>query len=136
MDDVSEVPPKNPVAHLVWVERAASGVELLAVIIIVLAILLATLRALGRIVRHDAAPSTYTLYRHKVGRALLLGLEVLVAADIIRTVLLEPTAERVLVLGLLVCIRILLSWSLSLEIERRWPWQPAPEGERKSEASS
>jgi hypothetical protein len=56
---------------------------------------------------------------------LLLGLEVLVAADIIRTVVLEPTLRNVLVLGLLVLIRTFLSWSLVLEIEERWPWQPA-----------
>jgi uncharacterized membrane protein len=54
---------------------------------------------------------------------LLLGLEILVAADIIRTVVLQPTASNVVVLGLLVLIRTFLSWSLVLEIEDRWPWQ-------------
>ncbi len=75
----------------------------------------------------SSAPSgqaTYTDFRHRVGRALLLGLEILVAADIIRTVVLEPTVANVLVLGLLVLIRTFLSWSLVLEIEGRWPWQP------------
>jgi uncharacterized membrane protein len=52
-----------------------------------------------------------------------LGLEILVAADIIRTVVLEPTLTNVLVLGLLVLIRTFLSWALILEIEGRWPWQ-------------
>jgi len=66
--------------------------------------------------------TTYTDFRHRVGRALLLGLEILVAADIIRTVVLEPTLANVLVLGLLVLIRTFLSWSLVLEIEERWPW--------------
>jgi len=51
-------------------------------------------------------------------------LEILVAADIIRTVVLQPTASNVIVLGLLVLIRTFLSWSLVLEIEERWPWQP------------
>ena len=67
---------------------------------------------------------------HRVGRALLLGLEILVAADIIRTVVLEPTLANVLVLGLLVLIRTFLNWSLVLEIEERWPWQ-ASQGRTK-----
>ena len=58
---------------------------------------------------------------------MLLGLEILVAADIIRTVVLEPTLSNVVVLGLLVLIRTFLSWALVLEIEERWPWQPRRE---------
>ena len=57
-------------------------------------------------------------------QALLLGLEVLVAADIIHTVALEATLESVFVLGLLVLIRTFLSWALVVEMEGRWPWQP------------
>ncbi|MGD9148307.1 MAG: DUF1622 domain-containing protein [Anaerolineae bacterium] len=66
------------------------------------------------------------LYRQlkvRLGRALLLGLEILVAADIIRTVALEATLQSVAVLGLLVLIRTFLSWALVVEIEGRWPWQ-------------
>ena len=74
--------------------------------------------------------TTYTDFRHRVGRALMLGLEILVAADIIRTVVLDPTLSNVLVLGLLVLIRTFLSWSLVLEIEERWPWQ-ASQGRTK-----
>jgi hypothetical protein len=54
-----------------------------------------------------------------------LGLEILVAADVIRTVALDPTLQNVLILGLLVLIRTFLGWSLVVEIEERWPWQPA-----------
>ena len=73
-------------------------------------------------------PAAYTTYRVRLGRALALGLEVLVAADVIRTVALEPTIANVVVLGLLVLIRTFLTWSLVVEIEGRWPWQqPAPE---------
>jgi len=61
-----------------------------------------------------------------VGKALLLGLEILVAADIIRTVALEATLNSVIVLGLLVLIRTFLSWALVVEIEGRWPWQLPP----------
>jgi uncharacterized membrane protein len=68
----------------------------------------------------------YTRFRIQLGRALLLGLEVLVAADIIRTVALEPSIGNVVILGLLVLIRTFLSWSLVVEIEDRWPWQQRP----------
>jgi uncharacterized membrane protein len=104
---------------LSWVEYAATGVELLAVAIIVVAILSATLSYLSKIAARHADKLTYDSYRYRVGRALLLGLEILVAADIIRTVVLEPTLTNVLVLGLLVLIRTFLSWALILEIEGR-----------------
>ena len=92
-------------------------------VIIVLVIVIATLSYLAKIVARQADRTTYNDFRHSVGRALLLGLEILVAADIIRTVVLELTLANVLVLGLLVVIRTFLSWSLVLEIEERWPWQ-------------
>jgi uncharacterized membrane protein len=108
-----------------WVAAAATGIELLAVAIIVAVILAATAVYLYRILAHQADGITYSSYRHQVARALLLGLEILVAADIIRTVVLQPTLDNVIVLGLLVLIRTFLSWSLVLEIEERWPWQAA-----------
>ena len=73
-------------------------------------------------------PGTYRESRHRVARALLLGLEILVAADSIRTVALEPTLGNVLILGLLIVIRTFLSWGLVVEIEERWPWQPRRAG--------
>lgn len=65
----------------------------------------------------------YRLYRQRLGQAILLGLELLVAADIVRSVAVEPTFASVGVLGIIVLIRTFLSWSLQLEIEGRWPWQ-------------
>jgi uncharacterized membrane protein len=112
---------------LYWVAYAATGIELLAVAVIVLAIVFATAAYAVKILARQADQTTYTDFRHRVGRALLLGLEILVAADIIRTVVLEPTLSNVLVLGLLVLIRTFLSWALVLEIEERWPWQPRRE---------
>jgi uncharacterized membrane protein len=119
---------------LQWVEYAATGVELLAVAIIVVVIVFATLAYVTRIATRQADKGTYNEFRHKVARALLLGLEILVAADIIRTVVLEPTLPNVLVLGLLVLIRTFLSWSLVLEIEERWPWQSRSMTEERSAA--
>src|SRR5262245_3542087 len=113
---------------LSWVQYAATAIEILAVAIIVLVILFATISYSLKIMVRQADTTTYTDFRHRVGRALLLGLEILVAADIIRTVVLEPTLNNVIVLGLLVLIRTFLSWSLVLEIEERWPWQPSRGG--------
>ena len=65
----------------------------------------------------------YESYRRFLGRSILLGLELLVAADIIRTVAITPTLDSVLVLAGIVLIRTFLSFSLEVEITGRWPWQ-------------
>jgi uncharacterized membrane protein len=74
-------------------------------------------------VRRAPGLSGYEQYKVRLGRALLLGLEILVAADIVRTVALEPSLTNVGILALLVLIRTFLSWSLVVEIEHRWPWR-------------
>ncbi len=66
-------------------------------------------------------------FRRTLGRSILTGLELLVAADIIRTVAVDPTMESVLVLGLIVIIRTFLSFSLEVEIDGKWPWQKGAE---------
>ena len=68
-------------------------------------------------------PDAYERDKTRLGKALLLGLELLVAADIIRTVALEPTLQNVMVLAVLVVVRTFLSWSLVVEIEAHWPWK-------------
>jgi uncharacterized membrane protein len=68
-------------------------------------------------------PDPYRAYKEHVTKALLLGLEFLVAADIIRTVAIETTLTNVAVLGALVVVRTVLSWSLVVEMDGRWPWQ-------------
>ena len=112
-----------------WVEYSATGIELLAVVIIVVVILTGTAVYIFRILTQQADVNTYRNYRHQVARALLLGLEILVAADVIRTIALEPTLQNALILGLLVLIRTFLGWSLVIEIEERWPWKPGVETE-------
>ena len=69
----------------------------------------------------------YTAFRQTIGRVILLGLELLVGGDIIRTVAVAPTLQNVAVLGGIVVIRTFLSMSLELELEGRWPWQRATE---------
>jgi uncharacterized membrane protein len=77
-----------------------------------------------RLVRRDTG--VYEEYRRLLGRSILLGLEFLVAADIIRTVAIEPTFYNVGVLAIIVIIRTFLSFALGLEITGRWPWQKPP----------
>ena len=80
-------------------------------------------RGTVRFLLKQGEPGDYESYKHQLGRSLLLGLEFLVAADVIRTVALESTLSNVAVLGLLVLVRTFLSWTLTVEIEGRWPWQ-------------
>jgi uncharacterized membrane protein len=102
------------------IEFVSLLIEVLAVVIIVVSIVFAS----SVYIRRRRTLDTYTAYRVRLGRALGLGLTVLVAADVIRTVALQPTIGNVVVLGLLVLVRTFLSWSLVVEIEGRWPWQP------------
>ena len=103
-----------------WVEFAASFIEALAVVIMLGLILFGTAKWL-----FSGAHITegYQHYRVILGKSLLVGLELLVAADIISTVALEQTLPAIGALALLVLVRTFLGWSVSLEIESRWPWQ-------------
>jgi uncharacterized membrane protein len=105
------------------IEYAALAIEVFAVVIIVIAIVHGTVSYLIRV--NQQAGDAYQKLKAQLGKALLLGLEFLVAADIIRTVALEPSLQNVVILGLLVVIRTFLSWSLVVEIEGHWPWRGA-----------
>ena len=114
------------IEHVVFelIEIAALTIEVLAVAIILIAVLAGMMRYLGSMSRDRALINEgFANYRLVLGRALLLGLEILVAADIVKTVVLDPSVESVGVLGLLVLIRVFLGWSLIVEMEGRWPWQ-------------
>jgi uncharacterized membrane protein len=102
-----------------WIRAVGGVIEVFGVLVIVLGIAWATVPFLhGR----DVEPR-YERYKIRIGRSLLLGLEVLVAADIVKTIALELTFVSLGVLAGLVLIRTFLSWTLVLEIESRWPWQ-------------
>ncbi|ALO68165.1 DUF1622 domain-containing protein [Arthrobacter alpinus] len=115
--------------HLIdSVGRAVDAVGVAAVII---GTLLAALFAASRLIRRES--DVYRQFRRFLGRSILLGLELLVAADIIRTVAVTPSMESVAVLAAIVLIRTFLSWSLELEITGRWPWQKQQEGASQEE---
>jgi uncharacterized membrane protein len=105
------------------IEVVSVAVELLAIGIIVVGIVVGTLRYWRRSLRRPPDPDAYGAYKTRIARSLLLGLEILVAADIIRTVALDATLQSVAALGLLVLVRTFLSWALVVEAEGRWPWQ-------------
>jgi uncharacterized membrane protein len=98
-----------------------TGVDGVGVFIVVSGALVATARL--AVCRAHSTGNYYLSYRQDVGRAILLGLEFLIAGDIIRTVVVAPTMQNVVVLGLIVLIRTFLSLSLQLEIEGRLPWR-------------
>lgn len=98
------------------------AIEAAGVSVIVIGIVIA---AIG-VLRHYGQPGVYQQLRSTLGRAILLGLELLVAADIINTVAIDPTLESLAVLAGVVLIRTFLSLSLEVEIEGRWPWQERP----------
>jgi len=111
-----------------WIALASTLIELLGVAIVVVGVGLATFgflrEMLHRSNRTVARGNVLSeVMRAQVGRTLLIGLEILVAADIIQTVALDPTLEHIATLGLLVLVRTFLSWSIILELEGRWPWQ-------------
>lgn len=103
------------------ITRAGEVIDLVGVIAIVVGVLYAMLDAAVRGIRRTGP--VYERFRRVLGRGILVGLELLVAADIIRTVAVTPTLESVGVLGIIVLIRTFLSWSLAVEITGRWPWQ-------------
>jgi uncharacterized membrane protein len=112
-------------------EDVARGVEVLGIATLVLGLAVAIVRAARVLLRGQGAEPAYRLVRAVFGRSILLGLEFLVAADIIRTVAVQPSLENVGVLGLIVLIRTFLSFSLEAEIDGSWPrrrppGQPAP----------
>ncbi len=103
------------------VEAVGKTIDASGVAIMVVGALAASVIALQR--ARAKVPDVYRHYRQQLGRSILLGLELLVAADIIRTVAVTPTLTSVAVLGAIVLIRTFLSFSLELEITGRWPWQ-------------
>ena len=106
-------------------ENVAKGFEAVGVAVFVLGLLWSAVLAVSVWSRSKNGREAYGVLRESFGGVLLLGLEILVAADLIRTVAVEPSLENVLVLGLIVLIRTFLSFALETEIAGCWPWERA-----------
>jgi uncharacterized membrane protein len=100
----------------------ASAIELLGVVVIICGVVVAAAWSLSE-VRRGRPADAFRSYRANLGRGILLGLEFLIAADIIGMVAIVPSFDRLGILALIVVIRTFLSFSLQIEIEGRWPWR-------------
>ena len=121
MDDVTALKTLEPVVDLT-IRAIGSGIEIFGVLIIVTGIAWSTYLHL----RRPTSEQDSDAYKIRIGRSLLLGLEVLVAADIVKTIAHELTFMSLGLLAGLVLVRTFLSWTLVLEIEGRWPWRREP----------
>ena len=104
-------------------ELIGSAFEVVGIVVLVIGSILAFGRYIVTIIRFRDGPAAFRGLRLYLGRSIVLGLELLVAADIIRSVAIDPTFVSVGVLGLIVLVRTFLSWSLEVEINGEWPWQ-------------
>lgn len=101
---------------------AGYAIEAIGVLVIIVGSVIASSRFL-RTFRRLPEGEAYRVYRRELGRSIILGLEFLIAGDIIRTVVVADTLTNVAILGLIILIRTFLSITLHLEVEGRWPWQ-------------
>lgn len=104
------------------IRPTATALELSGIAIIALGAVMSTVTGAYRTMKKEPSVDIYAGYRRQLSRAILLGLEFLVAADIIRTVAIEPTFTSVGILGAIVVIRTFLSFTLEVEVTGKWPW--------------
>jgi uncharacterized membrane protein len=113
------------------IHNAAHAVEVAGVGVLLIGAILAGGVFVMRLTKRTGFPEAYHGLRADLGRAILLGLELLVIADIIGTVAIEPNLQNLGVLAVIVAIRTALSFALELEVSGRWPWQRDPAEERR-----
>ncbi len=104
-------------------ETAGLAVEALGVLAVLAGAAFALSGFLAALIAHRAGVDPYPAFRRRLGRGILVGLELMIAGDIIRTVVVTPNLSALAALAIVVLLRILLAWTLFLETEGRWPWQ-------------
>ena len=107
------------------IDVISEAIEVAGVVVIAAGVVIGVFRFAWDLTRQERIGEAYTRLRTFLGRSLLLGLEFLVAGDIIKTVAIRPTRESVIVLAVIVLVRTVLSLSIDVEIDGRWPWQAA-----------
>jgi len=117
-EQMQDTTPLHPIVDWVVLVLEGSGMA-----IIMLGAVIAAASFIRRVIRHGIALSQYERFREHLGQIILLGLEFLVAADIVATVTLSPTARNVSSLALIILVRTFLSFTLEVETTGRWPWQ-------------
>lgn len=116
----------------VYFEASGKLIEIVGVTIVLVGATIATAQFLWHVVKRNPFASVFHAYRSDLGRGILLGLEFLIAGDIIGTVAVEPDLTNLAVLAGIVLIRTFLSYSIEVEITGRWPWQHSSERDRKA----
>ena len=115
---------------LEYLEKAGYAISLFAVAMIIVGFAIAAWRYARRF-REMTQENNFDIFKVELGGVLMLGLEILVLADVIETITVTPTFLSLAVLAAIVIIRTAVSWTLALETEGRWPWQ-APVEDRDS----
>ena len=112
-----------------WMENVVKAFEIAGVVMLAVGSIVALVRAATVLARgeHHAA---YQTARRGIGRSVLLGLEVLIIADIVQTITIDPTFESAITLGLIVLVRTFLSFSLEIELEGTLPWRRQQQSEK------
>jgi len=128
---IPDIMPGIDGSVLIFIDCISRVIEILAVIMIFGGVILGIFRYFIKWNKSDSCTDYFKEFRQYLGQWLLLGLEILVAADVIRTVALDQTLESVISLGLLVIIRTFLSWALVVEMEGRWPWQQITDDQKR-----
>jgi uncharacterized membrane protein len=113
----------------------AKLLEIVGALILVLGFIVGTARWFRDSLLEKKADAQ-ELYRRSLGRVILIGLELLVAATIIKTITLDPTVEGAGLLAIMVAIRTTIGWTISVEMNGRWAWQAPRSGEAKSQADA
>lgn len=103
---------------------AGYAIESIGVLVIIAGSAVSSVRFLSNF-RHEPEGIAYGVFRRQLGRSIILGLEFLIAGDIIRTVIVADTLTNVTILGLIILIRTFLGFTLHFEVEGRWPWETA-----------
>ena len=106
-------------------EDVVQWIEAVGIAVLVVGGFAVLVRAAWMSLRRDSRGGAYTYGRRHLGRVILLGLEILIVADIIRTVIVDQSPASVAVLATIVVIRVVLSWTLAVEIDGTWPWNKA-----------
>ena len=109
------------------IELAGKAFSILGVGVMVVGIAVAAIIFVPALFKRQEIAGSLGALKIRIGRAMLLGLELLIVADIIHTVARDITIENMVALGILVVIRVLLSWTLFVDIEGHWPWQSKKE---------
>jgi uncharacterized membrane protein len=123
------------VSYQEWMERVVHGFEVVGVAILVVGSLLAFVSAALEL-RRSGGRAAYQRARQGVGRAVLLGLEVLIIADIVQTITVDQTFDSAITLGIIVLVRTFLSFSLEIELEGTLPWRRGATEKRPDPAVS